>query len=150
MPQSLSKHYAHLVFSTKHRELVLLDRFRDRLHDYMRGILRGMSCFAVELNSEPDHVHVLFALSRTVALAEAVQQFKRSSSVWLKQLDPSLSNFYWQRGYGAFSVSESLVEAIREYIRNQREHHRNESFQDEYRRILTKYGLECDERYVWD
>lgn len=88
MPQSLSRNYTHLDFSTKHREPMLLDSFRDRLHDYMRGILRGISRYAVELNSEPDRVPVLFILARTVAPSDAVQQFERGSSVWLRQLEP--------------------------------------------------------------
>lgn len=150
MPQSLSRNYTHLDFSTKHREPMLLDSFRDRLHDYMRGILRGISRYAVELNSEPDRVPVLFILARTVAPSDAVQQFERGSSVSLRQLDPSLADFFWQRGYGSFSVSESLVETIREYIRNQREHHRNESFRDEFRRWLDDHREPFDERYVCD
>jgi len=150
MAHSLSKLYVHLIFSTKYRLPLLLDSFRSRFHDYLGGILRELEVPAIEMNSEPDHVHILFVQSRTMCLAEIVQEVKRSSSIWLKKVDSSLENFYWQKGYGAFSVSESLLEQIQIYIRNQREHHRKISYQEEYRDWLHQYRIEYDERYVWE
>jgi putative transposase len=150
MPQSLSKVYIHLIFSTKNREPILLDIHRDRLHEYMAGILRDLGAPAIEINSEPNHAHVLFVLSRTHSLSDTVKELKRGSSLRLKEFDAAYHDFHWQAGYGAFSVSQSMVETVRKYIRNQREHHRVESFQDEMRRWLVKYEIEFDERYVWD
>lgn len=150
MPQSLAKLYVHLVFSTKNREHVLMDDIRHDLHVYMGGTLKGMECMPVEINSEPDHAHVLFLLGRTMALSEVVGGLKKSATEWLRERGDAYRGFHWQAGYGAFSVSQSAVEEVREYIRNQREHHRVKTFQDEFRAFLRKYEIEFDERYVWD
>lgn len=150
MAQSLAKLYIHLIFSTKNRERVLPDDLRPALHDYMGGILRDLGCIAVEINTEPEHTHALFILARTAALSDVVGHLKKGSTNWLQQQRPELREFHWQNGYGAFSVSQSNVDAVREYIRNQREHHRRQSFEDEFRAILRKHDVEFDERYVWD
>lgn len=150
MPQSLAKIYIHLVFSTKNREPIINDDVRTRLHEYMAGILRDVGAPLLEINSEPDHVHVLFLLSRTVTLADTISQLKRSSSLWLKDIDPAFSHFHWQNGYGAFSVSSTKLEIVRKYIQHQRQHHQKETYQEEFRRWLREYGVDFDERYVWD
>ena len=97
-----------------------------------------------------DHVHSLFALARTSALSEIVKEIKRGSSLWIKTKSKGLSDFAWQNGYGAFSIGSSQIEAVRRYIKNQEEHHRTASFQDEFRTLLRRYRIEFDERYVWD
>lgn len=150
MPQSLAKIYVHLVFSTKSRERVLPDAIRPDLHAYMGGTLNGLGCSPIEINSEPDHVHLLFVMTRTETLSDVVGQLKKSATDWLRSRGPQFANFYWQGGYGAFSVSHSAVEDVREYIRRQREHHQRLSFQDELRALLKRYEVEYDERYVWD
>jgi putative transposase len=150
MPQSLAKIYIHLVFSTKNRERVLPDDLRADLHAYLGGTLNGLGCAPVEINSEPDHVHVLFVMTRTETLSDVVGQLKKSANDWLRARGPGLANFFWQGGYGAFSVSQSAVEEVRDYIRKQREHHQRISFQDELRALLKRYEVEYDERYVWD
>ena len=150
MAQSLAKIYIHAVFSTKGRDRVLSAEFASPLHDYMGGILRDLGCSAVEINTEPDHAHVLFVLSRTKNVSEVIGELKRGSGMWLQAQHPTMRAFHWQNGYGAFSVSQSGVAEVREYIRNQHEHHRKLSFQDEFRAMLRKYQIEFDERYVWD
>lgn len=150
MPQSLAKLYVHLVFSTKNRERVLPDGIRLDLHSYLGGILNGLGCVPVETNSEPDHVHILFIFSRTESVSNVAGQVKKSSNDWLRTKDGRFAQFFWQAGYGAFSVSQSAVEEVRQYIRNQHEHHQHTSFQDEYRAFLRRYEVEFDERYVWD
>jgi putative transposase len=150
MPQSLAKVYLHAVFSTKNRERVLTDDVRSALHSYMGGILNGVGCSPIEINTEPDHAHVLFVMSRTETIADVVGQLKKSSNDWLREQGAEFAQFYWQAGYGVFSVSHSAVEEVRAYIRNQREHHQRVSFQDEFRAFLQKHGVEFDERYVWD
>jgi putative transposase len=142
--------YLHLVYSTKNRERVIDDESRPVLHDYMGGILRNKGCVPVEINTEPDHAHVLFLFGRTVTVAEVVANLKQGSTLWLREQGPRYHMFQWQAGYGVFSVSHSNVEMVREYIRNQREHHLKMTFQDEFRAFLRKHGQECDERYVWD
>lgn len=150
MPQSLAKVYVHLIFSTKHRERVIFDEIRTDLHAYMGGILNGQGSQPLEINSEPDHVHAMFVLPRTETLSDVVGNVKKSSTDWLRTQDQRLASFFWQGGYGAFSVSQSAVEDVRDYIRRQREHHQRVSFQEEFRTFLRRYEIEFDERYVWD
>jgi REP element-mobilizing transposase RayT len=150
VPQSLARIYIHLVFSTKNRERFLPDDIRDDLHAYMGGILRGLDCPAIEINTEPDHVHVLFVLARTATVSNVVQHLKTGSTDWLKKQRSAFRNFHWQGGYGAFSVSKSNVEEVRDYIRRQAEHHRGRTYQDEFRALLLRHEVEFDERYVWD
>jgi len=150
MPQSLAKVYVHLVFSTKNREPLLIEAVRADLHAYMAGILRDLESPVVEINTEPDHAHVLFILSRTRALSVLVRELKSGSSAWIKTRGDGFTAFHWQNGYGAFSVSQSAVNDVREYIRRQHEHHKLVSFQDEFRAFLRRYEITFDERYVWD
>jgi len=150
MSQALAKIYLHLIFSTKNRERSLPDDVRDDLHSYMGGILHGLGCSPIEINTEPDHAHVLFVMTRTETISNVVGQLKKSSNDWLRNRDPQFRHFYWQGGYGVFSVSQSAVEEVRQYIRDQREHHKQVSFQDEFRTFLKRYEMEFDERYVWE
>jgi putative transposase len=151
MPQSLAQIYLHLVFSTKLRRPFLDDsELREGLHAYMSGILRNLDSPSIRNGGTADHVHVLCILSRTHTVAETIRELKRDSSKWVKEQSGGLSDFHWQDGYGAFSVSPSHVPVLKTYIGRQEEHHRTESFQDEFRRLLRKYGVEFDERYVWD
>ncbi len=150
MAQSLAKIYVHLIFSTKNRERTIPDHLRPTLHSYMGGILKEKGCVPVEINSEPDHAHVLFILSRTAALSDVIGHLKKGATNWLHEQSSDLCGFYWQNGYGAFSVSQSAIEDVREYIRNQREHHKKVTFQDELRAFLKRYEVEFDELYVWD
>lgn len=150
MPQSLAKLYVHLVFSTKDRERVLADEDGPDLHAYIGGIFNGLGCIPLEINTEPDHAHILFILRRTVALSDAVGGVKKSATDWLRARSPRYAGFHWQSGYGAFSVSQSAVENVRKYIRNQRDHHRGRSYETEYRSMLEKHEIEYDERYVWE
>ena len=113
-------------------------------------VLQNLGCAPVLINSVEDHAHLLFDLSRTVSASQAVEVVKKASSKWIKTQGVEFADFAWQSGYGAFAVSESKVEAVREYIANQREHHRKKSFQEEYRQFLVQHRIAFDERYVWD
>ena len=151
MPQSLARVVLHVVFSTKNRVAFLADpALRPRLYAYMAGVLQNHGCAPILLNGVEDHVHILCNLSRTATLAQLVEDVKTEPSKWLKKEGPSYRDFRWQGGYGAFSVSQSNVEAVRAYIAAQEEHHRKVSFQDEFRALCRKHGLDIDERYVWD
>ena len=150
MAQSLAKIYIHLIFSTKNREAVLRDDIRVELHKYVGGILRDLGSPSIEINTEPDHAHVLFSLSRTLSISQVVQEVKSGSSAWLKKQSGRYADFHWQNGYGAFSVSQSNVSDVRAYILNQRAHHRGMTFQEEFREFLRRFEIEFDERYVWD
>jgi REP element-mobilizing transposase RayT len=150
MSQSLARLHIHLIFSTKNRQSFITDAIRDSLHRYMAVVLKNFGCPAAIINSMEDHVHILFDLGRTVAVSQAAEEVKKSSSKWLKTQGSQFGAFSWQAGYGAFAVSESNVPAVRDYIANQREHHRKKSFQAEYRALLERHGIAFDERYVWD
>jgi putative transposase len=150
MPQSLAKVYLHVVFSTKNRAPLLADEWRDELFRVMGGASNNLGCQSLIVGGIADHVHMLFQLGRTNTIADTVGKIKSTSSAWINQR-PGLSvEFHWQAGYAAFSVSQSDIEAVREYIRKQVEHHAKESFQDELREWLRRYEIEWDERYVWD
>ena len=150
MPQSLSQLYAHLIFSTKDRYPFLKDDIRDRVHAYLATVLREMGSPFVVVGGIDDHVHVLFDMGRIHAAKDFVEQIKRESSKFVKTLRPNLAKFYWQSGYGIFSVSPTHRESVIQYIETQEVHHRAKSFQDEYREFLNRYGIEFDEQYVWD
>jgi putative transposase len=150
MSQSLANIVVHLVFSTKLRRQLLRDEERGQLHAYITGVLKNHDSPLIEINSVRDHVHILFAQSKNHAPAKIVEQVKVASSGWIKTLDLCYSDFAWQNGYGEFSVSPIHVEAAREYLRAQAEHHKREDFQTEYRRFCERNGRPLDERYAWD
>ena len=150
MPQSLSKVIIHIIFSTKDREAWLDRDVRPRMHAYVATICRDLDAEALRVGGVADHIHVVTTPPRTLSQAAMVETLKKTSSKWIKQLDSKYRQFYWQRGYSAFSVSPSQLNAVLEYVESQEEHHRTRSFQEEYRDFLRKYGVEFDERYVWD
>jgi REP element-mobilizing transposase RayT len=150
MSQSLARLHIHLVFSTKNREPFLGDSVRTSLHSYMATVLQNLNCPPVLINSVADHVHVLFELSRTMAVSTAVEEVKKTSSKWIKTQGVEFARFSWQSGYGAFAVSETNVCDVRDYIAGQAEHHRKKTFQEEYRTFLERHRVPYDERYVWD
>lgn len=149
MPQFLARNVLHLVFSTKNRAPLITDAVRPKLHAYMSGILKACDSPAIVINSVADHAHVLFVLARTRAMSDVIEELKKGSSKWGKA-NGLPADFYWQNGYGAFSVDPFGVDAVREYIERQAEHHARVGFQDEYREFLTRHGIDFDERYVWD
>ncbi len=148
MPQSLSRVLVHLVFSTKNREPFIAAEHRDRVFEYLAGTLKGLKCPAVIVGGMPDHVHLLFAQARTLSLSEVVEEVKKQSSKWAKEIVHP--DFYWQKGYGAFSVSQSKVDEVKGYIANQERNHRNRDFKNEFREMLSASRMEWDEQYVWD
>jgi REP-associated tyrosine transposase len=148
MSQSHLRILVHLVFSAKNREPFIRAVHRERLFAYLGGTLKGIGCPPVIVGGMPDHVHLFFALARTLSISKVVEEVKKESSKWAKAVvHPA---FYWQNGYGAFSVSPSVAPDVEAYIASQVEHHRRLTFQDEFRAALRKHGIEWDERYVWD
>jgi putative transposase len=150
MPQSLSKLYVHLIFSTQHREPLLIPSVRGSLHAYLATVLKNQDCPGLKIGGTSDHAHLLFRLSKNLALADVVEEVKTCSSKWLKTQARTLRSFHWQNGYGGFSVSPAEVNWVAAYIEGQEQHHRMVSFQEEYRRFLKEYEVEYDERYVWE
>ena len=133
MPQSLTKLYAHLIFSTKNREPFLGDEIRERVHAYLATVILSVDSPYVVVEGVADHVHILFDMGKMHAPVEFVELVKRESSKFVKTLGPQYRNFYWQRGYGMFSVSPIHLADAEQYVRNQEEHHRIKTFQEEYR-----------------
>ena len=150
MSQSLVKNLVHLVYSTKNRQPWISREFRDGLFAYQAGIFKEWESPAVAIGGTEDHVHALFSLSKNHALKKIVEEVKKGSSKWMKTNGPRNAEFYWQAGYGAFSVSQSSEPRVKNYIRNQDEHHRKMTFQDEVRALFRRHQVEFDERYVWD
>ena len=150
MAQSLVKNYLHIVFSTKHRKPLINQHIESELHQYLAGICKNLECYPIKIGGHIDHIHILCTLSKKIALIKLLEELKSHSSKWVKTKDNSLSNFYWQDGYGAFSVNPAEIDVVKGYIENQSEHHKKKTFQDEYRAFLKKYQVEYDERYVWD
>jgi len=151
MPQSLAETYFHIVFSTKDRVPFLRDRaLRSELHTYLGGTCRNLQSPSLIVGGVEDHIHILCRFGRTITTADLLKALKKESSKWIKGKDPSLGDFYWQSGYGVFSTEESRIPELRRYIATQEEHHRTESFKDEFRRLLKECNAEYDERYVWD
>lgn len=150
MSQSLVKNYLHITFSTKYREPLIYAPVEAELHAYLGGICKKLECHPIKIGGYVDHIHILCMLSKKIALMKLVEEVKSHSSKWIKTKGENYTSFYWQDGYGAFSVNPSEVDAVISYIANQHEHHRRKTFQDEYRLFLKKYKVEYDERYVWD
>jgi REP element-mobilizing transposase RayT len=150
MSQSLSRILIHIVYSTKQRQPLIKPEIQLELFKYMSCVYREFNSPVLAINGTEDHVHALTAMSKTVTLSKLIEEVKRTSSKWIKTRGERYREFYWQRGYGAFSIARSNVEALKRYIANQQEHHKKQTFKDEFRELLKHYGVEYDERYVWD
>ncbi|MFB9121471.1 IS200/IS605 family transposase [Bergeyella porcorum] len=150
MGHSLVKLYVHIVFSTKHRNPMITDDIKDELFRYLGGICKELECPPLMVGGYRDHIHILCQLSKKITLISLVEKVKANSSKWIKTKGEQFNKFYWQNGYGAFSVNPTEVEIVRKYIANQEEHHQKKSFQGEYLAFLKKYNVEFDEKYLWD
>ena len=148
MPSTHTSLHYHLIFSTKGRVPSIEPTLRARIHAYLGGVIRGTSGVALDVGGTADHVHLVVGLKPTHTLADIVRVLKGDSSKWIHD-ELGLKDFAWQEGYGAFTVSKSDVDAVRRYVQDQEEHHRKRSFQDEYRALLEKHGIDFDERYLW-
>lgn len=144
-----SLHY-HLVFSTKNRERWLAPDTAPRIWAYLGGIARENKMIPLQIGGIEDHVHFLLGAPATLAPSKIAQLIKGPSSGWIHETFPDMAAFGWQDGYGAFTVSKSQLPAVIAYILNQGEHHRTQTFQDEYRELLRRHEIDFDERYLWD
>ena len=150
MPQSLANVLVHVVFSTKNRSPFIAPDSEDELYRYLATAFRTCQCPAHKVGGTADHVHIVCSLARTVSIADLLAAAKADSSKWIKTKGPRYADFAWQAGYGAFSIGQSQLGRVSEYIAAQGEHHRARTFQDEFRGLLKRYEIEYDERYVWD
>jgi putative transposase len=150
MSQSLSKVYIHITFSTKNRKALIDETIQTSLYEYIGGICKGLECNPLKVGGHSDHIHIICLLSRKIPQMKLLEEIKKQSSKWIKTKGPAYSSFYWQDGYGIFSVNPTETEKVVQYIHNQHEHHKKITFQDEFREFLKKYRVEYDERFVWD
>lgn len=150
MPQSLFKILAHIVFSTKHRADLIAPEIENELYKYIHGIVKNNNARLIIAGGTANHIHLLVSLPKKIDVPELIGDIKRDSSEWIKKQNARFNNFYWQRGYGVFSIGQSQVETVVNYIKTQKEHHKEMSFKDEYRALLKKYEIDYDEQYIWD
>ncbi len=149
MGQSLSQMYIHLTFGTKGRKALINKNIEAELHSYMASIFKNNESPALKINSVPDHIHILFRLSKNYALAKVVEDVKKNSSKWIKT--KGIIEFSWQIGYGAFSVSSSKVDIVKKYIMNQKEHHKIKTYKEEVEKFIREYDvIEYDGKYFWN
>lgn len=149
MAQSLSQIYIHAIFHVKNNECLILPEHHEELYRYLAGTVKISKSTPIEINGVEDHVHILCIMSKNVSLARLMEDIKTNSSRWIKTLGPHYRDFAWQGGYAGYSVSQSKVETVRRYIRNQKEHHKKQSFKDEYVQFLHEYGVEYHPDYLW-
>ena len=147
---SFTKLTYHVIFSTKYRAPLLADAFRDRLYEYIGGTVRGLKGHLIEIGGVEDHVHLLANFSPTTAISDIIRDVKANSSRWLNELGQFPSQFEWQKGYAAFTVSYSHRDAVRAYVQNQQEHHRTRTFVEEYIEFLKRHDIEFEERYLFE
>ena len=149
MPQSVAKIIVHVVFSTKNRADMIEADIEARLFGYISAVIRNNGARMLIAGGTANHIHILISIGRN-DVGKLIGDIKRATSVWIKEEDPRFAKFYWQRGYGAFSIGQSQVAAVTRYIRDQKEHHQKQDFKDEFRALCRKYDVEIDERYCWD
>jgi putative transposase len=140
----------HLVFSTKNRIPLISEALQSDLYEYIGGIIRGEGGTLLEIGGMPDHVHLLVKFKPAKSVSEMLNRIKAKSSKWVNDEKLKVRKFGWQDGYAAFSVSESQVDPVRQYIQGQEAHHMRQSYQDEIRALLARHGVEYEERYLWD
>ncbi len=150
MSQSLVRNAVHIIFSTKYRQPFIHPPVEDELHSYLGGICNELESQVIRVGGYTDHVHILCFLSKKIAMMKLVEEVKSHSSKWIKAKGSEYENFYWQDGYGAFSVNPNEMDGLIRYIENQHAHHEKIGFQNEYRKLLTDLNVDFDERYLWD
>jgi putative transposase len=141
-----SLHY-HIVFSTKSRQRLIDPSWEDRLHEYLGGTIRGLDGFPQGIGGVEDHVHLLVGLKTTHCVADFVRELKKAASRWVHD-ELGVRQFAWQEGYGVFSASATARDRVKKYIANQREHHRQRSFREEFIELLERAGVEYDAKYL--
>ncbi len=139
----------HIVFSTKDRANLIAPAIESKLHHYIGGIVSNLDCRLLEIGGTANHVHLLVSMAKSITVVALLEVVKKESSKWVKTQGSQFGCFYWQEGYGAFSIGQSGVEGLRSYVTNQKVHHEAVSFEEELLALLKKYNIPFDERYIW-
>ncbi len=150
MAQSLSRQYIHIVFHIKNTSPYIRGNEEAELYAYMGSIIKDNESIPIIINGVSNHIHILLILSKNVCLAKIVEEIKKHSSRWIKTKSDYYSTFAWQGGYGGFSVSPSIHDRTKNYIKKQKEHHKAINFKDEYKMFLKEYKIEYNEDYLWN
>lgn len=150
MPSTYTNLLYHLVFSTKDRTPLITNDLREELYAYIGGIIRAEGGVQLEIGGIADHIHIVAKIKPLIAVSDMLGKIKANSSKWANDHKMRSRKFGWQEGYAAFSVSESQVPTVREYIQHQKEHHHKQTFQEEFVALLERHGIEYDPRYLWD
>lgn len=149
MANTYTQLHIQLVFAVKHREALINSSWKDELHKYMTGIIQNNGHKLLQVNSMPDHIHILIGLRPVQALSALVQNVKTETSKWIKEKKFCLAVFAWQEGFGAFSYSKRELPDVIRYIQNQETHHKKETFLEEYRQFLTEFEIPYEEQYIF-
>ncbi len=149
MATALVKIDVHLVFHVKSTLKTIRKEDKTRLYEYIGGIIKSMGGIPMGIGGTEDHVHILFSLPKSSSIAECAKVIKSKSSLWIKTIDTYYSMFSWQEGYGAFSVSPTLLDKTRAYIQNQESHHIKRTFREECMMFAKAYNVEFDEKYMF-
>lgn len=149
MSNTYTQLHIQFVFAVKYRAALITTEWKEELHKYITGIFQQNGHKMLQVNSMPDHVHILIGMRPTQSISSLVQNVKTESSRWIKEKKFCASAFAWQEGYGAFSYSKSHVPNVIRYIQNQEEHHKHQNFLDEYRYFLKVFEIEYDEQYIF-
>lgn len=149
MPQSLAQIFIHTIFHVKNDDILILPEHDDELYRYLGGLVKDTQSIPIEINGIENHVHILCLLSKNISLAKFLEYVKSNSSRWIKTFGPHYRDFRWQGGYAGYSVSKSKVETVRRYIQNQKEHHKKQSFEDEYIQFLDECGVDYNPDFLW-
>jgi REP element-mobilizing transposase RayT len=150
MSHSYTNLLYHVVFATKCREPWLAKSLRPILFAYVGDVTRELGGIALIVNGMDEHIHILAKLRQDRPVSDCLRELKARSSAWIHRMNPELTAFAWQTGYGAFTVSQSQVQTVHDYIKNQETHHRTMRFTDEFRQLLRRNGLKCDEQTFWE
>jgi len=149
MSQSLSKLYIHTIFHVKNNKSLIKPEDEKELYAYMGGTVKISKSIPIIINGTENHIHVLCIMSKNISLAGLLEDIKTNSSRWIKTLGPHYREFEWQGGYAGYSVSQSKVATVENYIRIQKEHHKKQTFQEEYIQFLKENGVDYNEDYLW-
>lgn len=144
MGHTYSNNLFHIIYSTKNRQGLLADRFRDEFHRYTTGIVKNLDCSLIRINSVIDHAHLLCKIKPSLSVSDFVNKVKTNSSRWINERFELSYKFQWQSGFSSFSVSESTCESVIQYIDNQQEHHKLVTFEEELKTFLDKHGIDYD------
>jgi REP element-mobilizing transposase RayT len=150
MSQSLSKLYVHAIFHVKNERISIRQEDEEELYSYIGGLIKQTSSDPIKIRGTENHVHVLANMSKNISLAKFLEEIKKNSSRWIKTKNAHYKNFAWQGGYSGYSVSQSRVEVVKEYIERQKEHHKKVTFKEEYLKFLKEYGIDYNENYLWE